>query len=190
MDDLKKEIIKISKELGLTHIGSNLTAVNIIAKIYCEKKKDEPFVLSAGHTHLAHLLVSKGYDKAKELIQKYGIYCDRWAGCDVSTGSLGHGLGIAIGMALANRNRNVYCLISDGECSEGSIWESLRIAQEYKLKNLKVYVNANKFGAYKKINLDRLQKQIKGFGFPIKFVKTNVDGYPFLRGLKGHYAKT
>jgi transketolase len=187
--NLKQEIIQISKELGLIHISSNLTAVDIISKIYSIKKEDEPFILSAGHAHLAHLLVKVGYTTAIDLIQKYGIHCDRKAVCDVSTGSLGHGLGIAIGMALSDRKRNVYCLLTDGECSEGSIFEGLRIAQEQKLKNLKVYLNANGFGAYKSIDLNRLKKQISGFGFPVKFVKTDVGKYLKFKGLQGHYVK-
>ncbi len=187
--DLKKEIIDISKELGLTHIGSNLTAIDILQKIYSEKKKDEPCILSAGHAHLAHLLVM-GEKDIKHSIKKYGIHCDRRAGCDVSTGSLGHGLPIAIGMALADRSKNIYCLLTDGECSEGSVFESLRIAKEQGLKNLKIYVNANGFGAYKKINIKQLKKQIAGFGFPVKIIETRVDNnYPKFKGLKGHYEK-
>lgn len=184
----EQKIIDISKKLGLTHIGSNLTSIGIIERIYSLKKKDEPFVLSAGHSHLAHLL-AMGKKNVENIILKYGIHCDRQAGCDVSTGSLGHGLPIAVGMALADRSKRVFCLISDGECSEGSIFESLRVAEEQKLHNLKIYLNANGYGAYKKINLKRLKKQIRGFGFPVEIIETNVKNYPLFKGLGGHYAK-
>ena len=186
--NLKQEIIRISKKFDLTHVGSNLTAIDIIQHIYSIKKNSEPFILSAGHAHLAHLLVMNKKNTEK-LINKYGIHCDRRAGCDVSTGSLGHGLPIAVGMALADRSRNVFCLITDGECSEGSVSESLRIAKEQNLKNLKIYINANGFGGYKKINFNQLKKQIAGFSFPVKLIKTNVADYPAYKGLKGHYVK-
>ena len=106
--------------------------------------------------------------------------------CDVSTGSLGHGLGIAVGMALADRNKNTYCLISDGETAEGSIWESLRIAQEQNLTNLKVYCNANGWASYQSVDLDLLEKRLKDF-FPVNFRRTKQEE-PFT-GLKGHYGK-
>src|SRR5438477_597536 len=88
---------------------------------------------------------------AAENIDIYGIHCERAGGCDCSTGSLGQGLPIACGMAIADRAKNVYCLISDGECSEGSIAEALRIADENQLENLKVHLNYNGWGAYKEI---------------------------------------
>ena len=61
-------------------------------------------------------------------------------GIKVSTGSLGQGFPIALGMAIADPKRNIYCMISDGECAEGSIWESLRILVDQKVKNSEVFV--------------------------------------------------
>ena len=134
---MKQRILDISKRLGLSHIGSSLTAFPIIEEIYKIKKPDEKFILSNGHAHLAHLVVMNP-DHAEELIEKYGIHCSHEAGCDASSGSLGHGISIAVGMALSDRTKNVYCMISDGECAEGSIFEALRIASEQNLTNLKV----------------------------------------------------
>lgn len=184
--NLKKRILDISRKHGLTHIASCLTAVDIIEKIYKIKKSDEPFILSCGHAGVALYVVLK---KEEELYKKHGIHPNRDKDIDCSTGSLGQGLPIAIGMALANRDKNVYCLISDGECDEGSIWEALRIAKEQKLFNLKVYLNMNGWSAYKKIDKKYLVKRIKAFEFPVEIVETNVDDYPFLKGLKGHYEK-
>lgn len=160
--DLKRRVIEVSYKLKLGHIGSCLTAVDIIDEIYKIKKPDEKFVLSAGHAHLAHLVVMEKYhsimgnwenpDYLEELLKFSGIHCDRKAGCDVSTGSLGHGIGIAVGMALANRSKNVYCLLSDGEMAEGSVTESFRIMEELKLTNLYVYVNWNGWAAYREVN--------------------------------------
>ena len=207
--ELKRRIIEISYELKLSHIGSNLTALDIIKEIYDRKKPDEKFVLSAGHAHLAHLIVMEKYSNkfkqvAKDIteqlapfvdpefsVNKYGIHCDRQAGCDVSTGSLGQGLPIAVGMALADRSKNVYCLISDGECSEGSIWEAIRIANEQELNNLYVYCNFNGWGAYKEISINKLKDRfygIYGTNPIITFVETNLNGWPkWIQGQNGHY---
>lgn len=53
------------------------------------------------------------------------------------------GITVAVGRAIANQNRNVYCMISDGECAEGSVWEALRFSNDYGVSNLHIYVNAN-----------------------------------------------
>lgn len=182
--ELKQRILEISKRLGLSHIGSNLTALPIIEEIFRKKKPDEKFVLSNGHAALALAVVMYG-DEAENII-KENIHADRnW--CDCSTGSLGHGLGIAVGMALANRAKDIYCLVSDGEMAEGSIWEALRIAKEQHLLNLKVYCNANGWASYQSVDLDYLEKRIWSFGFQVDFRRTeNPEGF---EGLKGHYGK-
>lgn len=180
-----KRILEISKKLGLSHIGSSLTAYPIIEEIYKLKKPNEKFVLSNGHAHVAHLVVMNS-DTAEDMIQKYGIHCNVEAGCDASTGALGHGIGISVGMALSDRTKNVYCMISDGECAEGSIWEALRIAQEQNLTNLKVYVNANGWASYQAVDLRLLKKRLKAF-FPVEFRRTKQEE-PFT-GLFGHYGK-
>lgn len=179
---LKRRILEISYGLKLSHLGSCLTALPIIYEIYQHKKGDEKFVLSAGHAHLAHAVVMEHYGiikDAEQNIRDLGIHCDRAGGCDVSSGSLGHGLPIAVGMALSDRNKNVYALISDGECAEGSIWEALRIADEQKLMNLYVYLNWNGFGAYKEIDPKYLPE--------VNLRPTRVDELPFLKGLDAHY---
>ena len=145
--ELKKRTIEISYEKGLSHLGSCLTAVDIIEEIYNTKKPDEKFVLSAGHSGLALycVLEKHGGRDAEDIFDHHGVHPDRCRDCgiDCSAGSLGHGIGIAVGFALGDRSRNVYCLISDGECAEGSVWEALRISQEQNLTNLQLYVNIN-----------------------------------------------
>lgn len=185
----KEKVIQISKDLKLSHIGSNLSAIGIIEEIYAKKKPEEKFILSSGHAHLAHAVVleSINFLDAKETIKRGGIHCDTSVGCDVSTGSLGQGLPIAVGVALANREKSVYCLVSDGEMAEGSIWESLRIAKEQKLDNLKVYVNCNGWGAYKSVDTSELEARIKAFGFPVEIRRTNSDIGVWAQGLVSHY---
>jgi len=164
--DLKNKIIKYSYEHQMTHLGSNLTAVGIIQEIYEKKKHDDKVVISAGHYHLAHSVVAG-------LIP--GVHCDKELGCDISTGSLGMGISISVGLALADRTKNVWCLISDGEASEGVVFESLRVAQEQNLTNLKVYCNANGYGAFKEIDVDLLEKRLNAF-FPVKVIRTHTEG--------------
>lgn len=204
---MKDKILEISVRDKLSHLGSNLTAVDIIESVYEVKKPDEKFILSAGHAHLAHAVVM-GKDEMPA-----GIHCDRENGCDVSTGSLGQGLPIAVGMALSDRSKNVYCLISDGECAEGSIWEALRIGAEQKLTNLKVLVNANGYSAYKEVDPNTLLFAFRAFGWGvipalgenheeikealkaeqpgipiIVMCYTDVDKqHPALKGLDAHY---
>ena len=180
----KRRIIEISKKLGHNHIGSSLTALAIIEEIYKTKRPHEKFVLSNGHAALALYVVLNPKDD-EALPIKENFHADRsW--CDCSSGALGHGLGIAVGMALSNRMANVYCLISDGECAEGSIWEALRIAQEQSLSNLKVYVNANGWASYQDVNLNLLEQRLATF-FPVHFRRTKQEE-PFI-GLNGHYGK-
>ena len=125
---------------------------------------------------------------AVELHKKYGDHPKRNEvdKLHCSTGSLGMGITVAVGRALANPNRNVYCLLSDGEFAEGSVWESLRFAFENKLSNLKIYVNANGWAAYDPVDLDYLEKRIKAFHPDVNFVRTTVEHFG-LKGLHAHY---
>lgn len=210
----RKRIIEISHKSNLSHIGSCLSSVDLIDAVYQVKSKDEKFVLSNGHAGIALyvILEKNGFLKPNET-EKLHIHPDRDSslGIDVSSGSLGQGLPIALGIALSNRKKTVYCTISDGECTEGSIWESLRIAKDLKINNLKVLVNVNGWGAYGPISGDDLYKRLRGFGFKIQkvnghsilnikkalkakndgptlvFARTRVDQLPFLKGQDAHY---
>jgi len=196
MNKLEKRILEISYRNKLSHIGSCLTSVNIIDEIYKIKKKDELFILSSGHAGVALYCVIEKYGgrNAEEIWKHHGTHPDRCSICglDCSTGSLGQGLPIAVGMALADRTKNVYCIISDGECAEGSIYESAQIMRREKLNNLKLYLNYNFYGAYRQLkdddldpicfmlNDDRLYNQLQ-----IRL--TNVEQLPFLKGQSAHY---
>jgi len=187
--DLKRRILDISYQYQLSHLGSCLTAVDIIDEIFSIKKPGEKFVLSSGHAGLALYCVLEKYDKldAEKIWLHHGVHPDRCLEChiDCSAGSLGQGLPIAVGMALADRTKNVYCLISDGECSEGSIYESIRIAIEQRLYNLKIYCNFNGWAAYKETSTDYIPSYFKSM---VQFKYTNLDGWPsFLQGQIGHY---
>jgi len=190
MKKLYRRLLDICYENKLHHLGSYFSCLEILNQIYSEMNEDDIFILSNGHAVVALYVILEEYYglNAQELLDKYGehpkrneldkIYC--------STGSLGMGITVAVGRALANPNRNVYCMISDGECAEGSIWEALRFSHENKVDNLKIYVNANGWAAYDAVDLDYLETRIKAFNPEVNFVRTTVESFG-LSGLDAHY---
>jgi transketolase len=106
-----------------------------------------------------------------------------------STGSLGLGITLAVGMALANKDRDIHVLISDGECAEGSVWESLRFIKEYNVGNIKVHCNVNGYAGYDALDSSYLIKRLKAFLPEIIIHKTNSSVFPFLKGIGAHYYK-
>ena len=166
-------------------------ALPIIWDIYNKKQDNEVFILSNGHAGLAlycileekygtdpiMLLHKHGIHPSKDLENK--LYC--------STGSLGSGLPIAVGHALSDKTKNVYCLISDGECAEGSIWEALAFIHKEKLINLKVYVNINGMSAYDYIDTENLIIRLKAFLPEINIITSKPTEFQFASGLLTHY---
>jgi transketolase len=189
MKQLEERILQISKDKGLSHIGSCLSILPILVEIYEKKKTEDKVILDGAHAHLCHLVVREHFEKLlgiEELIDKVGIHCDRAAGCDASGGSLGHGLGIAIGMALVHKNRTIYVIITDGSICEGSALEALRIIRLLRINNIEIHANFNSYTAVSKIDLDYWKRFIKGFGVKVIFHSTD-NGSSYLSGLKGHY---
>lgn len=191
---LVKIILNVAYENKLSHLGSYFSSLDIIDKIHQKIKNDgdkDIFILSSGHAALAlYAVLEKYYNvSANYLFKKHGghphrneedhLYC--------STGSLGTGLTIAVGRALANPKRKVYCLISDGECAEGSIWESLAFIQQRNIKNIEVHCNVNGYSAYDSIDKDYLINRLKTFLPSIIIHETEVNAFPFLCGLNAHY---
>jgi transketolase len=161
---IRRIILAQSKRANVGHIGSCLCVVEILEALYGNVMRiaavDDPdrdrFILSKGHAALAlyAILAFKKHIAEVDLDtfcgddSIFGIHPERIVpGVDFSTGSLGHGLSIAAGAALAAQmqksQRRVYCLISDGECNEGSVWEAAMFAAQHKLSNLHVIVDAN-----------------------------------------------
>tara|TARA_B100000287_G_scaffold242834_1_gene228269 strand:- start:164 stop:781 length:618 start_codon:yes stop_codon:yes gene_type:complete len=190
MKELYKRLLDICYERQLHHLGSYFSALQIIEEIYSQKKEDDIFILSNGHAVVAlYVVLEKYYGlDAVELHEKYGDHPKRneLDKLHCSTGSLGMGVTVAVGRALANPNRDVYCLLSDGECAEGSVWEALRFAYENKVTNLKLYVNANGWAAYDAVDLDYLEKRIKAFHPDVNYIRTTVEHFG-LKGLHAHY---
>jgi len=191
MVDLKRRILDIAYKNKIGHLGSFLSSVDIIDKIYSKKHKDDIFILSSGHAALALYVILEKYEgkDAEKLFKKYGGHPHRAEndGIYCSTGSLGTGITIGVGRALSNPKRKVYVLISDGECAEGSIWESLRFIQEHPVNNIEIHVNINGYAAYDKIDKEYLTNRLKSFLPNIKLHYTTVNQYPFLKGINAHY---
>ena len=189
--NLKKRIAVIAYKNKLGHLGSYFSSVDIIDKIYSKMDKDDIFILSSGHAALALYVClekHKGQD-ADFLFQKHGghPHRDEKRGIYCSTGSLGLGLCVALGRAVANPNRKVHVLVSDGECAEGSIWEALKTIREEGIKNIQVHVNINGYAAYKEVDQVYLQQRLRIFLPEIKLHYTDVEQYSFLKGLNAHY---
>jgi len=191
MVDLKKRIVEIAYKHRLGHLGSYLSSIEIVDEIFSKMDKDDIFILSSGHCALAlYVCLEKYYGiDAEEMFLKHGghphrdeqnkIYC--------STGSLGLGLPIALGRAVASPNRKVWVLVSDGEAAEGSIWESLKTIYEENINNVEVFVNINGLCAYKEVNTEYISQRLKIFLPSINLRYTTVEQYPFLKGLNAHY---
>lgn len=189
--DLKNRILEIAYKHKLGHLGSYLSSVNIIDKIYATKDPEDIFILSSGHAALALYVVLEKYEgkNAEELFLKHGGHPHRCEkdGIYCSTGSLGLGITVAVGRALADKNKKIHVLISDGETAEGSVWEALRFIYDNNLSNIQVYVNVNGYAAYDKIDTKYLVDRLKTFLPSINIEFTSVNQYPFLRGLNAHY---
>jgi len=191
MKELRKRLVEIAYKNKLGHLGSYFSSLEIIDEIYSKMDKDDIFILSSGHAALALYVCLEKYKgvNADMLFEKHGghphrdeenfIYC--------STGSLGLGITVALGRAVANPNRKVHVLISDGECAEGSIWESLKTIVEQNITNIEVYVNVNGYAAYMEVNSVYLEQRLKAFLPSINIRYTSVEQFPFLKGLNAHY---
>ena len=164
---IRKDIINMTADAASGHPGGSLSVVEILACLYYNKMRTDPanpgwedrdrFVLSKGHSApaLYAVLADKGYfpkDELKNFRQLNSILqghpdCKKCPGVDASTGSLGQGISIAVGMAigakLSGKDINVYAVCGDGELQEGLVWEASMAAANYKLDNLTVFVDNN-----------------------------------------------
>ena len=187
--NLRKKTFMAFIEKGEAHLGGSFSMIESLLTIY-EKilKKDDKFILSKAHASfpLCILLKEKGFNPEikthLEIDLKNGIHC--------TTGSLGHGLPIATGMSYARKKQRtkgkIYVMISDGECQEGTTWESLLIASKHKLDNLVIIVDYNKMQALSKLKdvlpLDNLSSKFKAFGSNCIEIK---NGHSFKDLIKG-----
>jgi transketolase len=188
----RARLLQMHHEAKVGHIGGNLSALDVMLHIHGHVMTDDDvFVLSKGHAAgaLYVALWATGQLSDEELRTFHqdgtalaGHTVARWhKRVAFATGSLGHGLGLAAGVALGKRLRrdsgSVFCMISDGECQEGSTWEGLMFAHHQRLANLVVLVDANGlqgFGSTAEVaSLEPLMPRFRGFGLRVE----EVDGH-------------
>jgi transketolase len=191
MTPLQRRVVDITYQERLSHLSSTLSALPIVEEIYKERQDNEVFILSNGHAGLALYVVLEKYYGVDpvEMLHKHGIHPGKDLANHMycSTGSLGSGLPIAVGHALATPDKRVYCMISDGECAEGSIWESLRFIHEHPVDNLEVYVNINGLGAYDSIDTGYLVRRLQCFLPRIHIRLSSPLQWSFAQDLLTHY---
>jgi transketolase len=192
---LRRKLLKIIESCRRGHIGSSLSLLEILRVLYDDILHYDPkmpqwpdrdrFILSKGHAciSLYMLLAEKGFFAEEELFKicsyeamlgghpEYGII----PGVEASTGALGHGFSMAVGIALAGRidkkNYRTFVLLGDGECQEGTIWEAAMSASKHHLSNLTVIIDYNHMQAYGPIDevqsIEPLADKWRSFGFSV-----------------------
>ncbi len=188
---------------GRGHYGGCFSVADILATLYGKILRVDPsrplwpdrdrLILSKGHANaaLCAVLSQHGFFEEAELAtyskldSRFGMHVDMHAvpGCDMSTGSLGHGLAVGVGMALAGRadrkDYRVYVILSDGECDEGSVWEAALAASHHKVDHLTAIVDRNRISldsfTEEILALEPLTEKWRSFGWHA----LEVDGHDF-----------
>ncbi len=199
--EIRKDIIEMIYNAKSGHPGGSLSCTDILVALYHSKmnlnidskgKRIDKLVLSKGHAAPAYyaVLASKGYIPHEDLLslRKIDSYLEghpsnKINGIDVSSGSLGQGLSIANGMALAkkidNEEGKVYCILGDGEIEEGQIWEACMTANKYKLNNVVAFLDYNGLqidGNIKDVKgVDNLKEKFDSFGWNVQ----EIDGHDY-----------
>jgi len=180
---LRETILRTSAAAKEGHISSAFSILEIVWTLYDrvmmlrDDDRDDRFVLSKGHSVLAlyAVLAEKGYFSPELLAtfcqpgsKLYGHPDHTVPGVEVSTGSLGHGITVAVGMAKALKMKGsparVFCIVGDGELNEGSCWEAALIAAHHKLDNLTVIVDWNRSGE-RALRMDSIGAKFDAFGW-------------------------
>ena len=195
------KVLDLIYKAQTSHVGSNMSVIEILTVLYSKvlnidkslSEDRDKFIASKGWcvATLYWFLSKKGILDWKEVYNKYcdgksiyiGLAEKKVRGIEATTGSMGHGLPIGIGMALEakknNNKRKVYVLMSDGEQDCGTTWESALLGAHHKLNNLIVIVDCNGFQATGKINevlkIEPLDKKWKAFNWDVR----KIDGHNF-----------
>ena len=201
--ELRLTVIDVMAWSGGAHVGGSLSIIDILTILYFKYLDVHPadpqwdardrFILSKGHAAagLIPVLAKRGFFP-EETLKTFNHFGSPFAmhpdsnkviGCDASAGSLGHGLSMAVGMALGARQRKMpwktVCLMGDGECCEGSVWEAAMSAPHFKLGNLIGIVDRNRFmidGETEDVMpLEPFADKWRAFGWEV----VEVDGHDF-----------
>lgn len=201
VDEMRRMAIQTAIWGGSGHIGGSLSAMDAMVTLYYRFLKIDPsnpdmedrdrFILSKGHCAVGYapILCDLGYFPVDELKifnltgAKVGMHldCNKVKGADCSTGSLGHGLSLAVGFALAGKVKGIdymnFVLTGDGELNEGSNWEAAMSAAQFKLSNVVVLADINKCMIDGRVDdemkVEPVDKKFEAFGFNV----IRVDGH-------------
>ena len=198
--EYRKTILKIIFESGAGHTGGSLSCIDILNVLYNSVMDITPknfssfdrdhFIQSKGHSveALYTVLLDCGFYKEEDLrtLNNFNSHfighpTKKVLGVEHNTGALGHGLSVAVGMALGlkmdQKKHQVYALLGDGELSEGSVWEAAMTASKYELENLTAIIDRNRLqitGSTEEVNpIEPLQDKFLSFGFSVIEVKGN-----------------
>lgn len=196
---IRRHGVEMTHLSGGSHLGAILSVADIMAVLYTDVLRVDPknpddenrdrFILSKGHAGAAvyAALAESGFFDVAELVTHYqngsrlsGHVSHYVPGVDLSTGSLGHGLSVGVGMAYAglksNKDYNVYVVLGDGECDEGSVWEAALFANHFGVKNITAIVDHNKMQSMdfcnKTLDLGDLEAKWESFGWNV----VSIDG--------------
>lgn len=200
---LRRSTVDVTYWAGSAHLGGGLSVNDVLTYLYYHGMQVNPadpkdptrdrFLLSKGHCGVAYVgvLADLGWIPAEELRtfnltgSRLGIHLDatKVPGVEASTGSLGHGMSIALGMALAARQLGqswrTYCVVGDGELNEGSNWEAAMAMAHYRLDNLVVIVDRNRCmidGPTEDVmGIEPIDAKFAAFGFEVR----RVDGHDY-----------
>lgn len=200
---IRKETVRLSRIAGAGHYSSTFSCAELLAALYYDQMSIEPsqpgwpdrdrFVMSKGHAAIGlyPVLADLGYfdpselDTYTRLGSPYGDHPDmkKVRGLDFSSGSLGHGLSVGLGLALAarisGRDYRTYVLLGDGELSEGQIWEAANAAGHFKLRNLVAIVDRNGLSidghTEEVMSVEPLEARFAAFGWDTQ----RIDGHEF-----------
>ena len=193
--DCLKTVLGLHKMAGSGHIGSSLSCLDILVYLFFERMSPEDkFILSKGHGASAlYTVLAKSGRMPEECLATYyqdGTVLAAHPPCKSSlkeivfgTGSLGHGLSLAAGMALSSRytgrKRAVFCVLSDGDCNEGSTWEAVMFAAHRKLDNLTVIVDQNLIQGFGRtedvLDLEPMPDKWRAFNFKVAVAEDGND---------------
>ena len=201
--DLRKDIVDMIIAGKGGHIGGDMSVLEILMSLYfCQmnvtlENQDSPerdrFVLSKGHSVEAYyaVLAAKGFLDIQDVIEKFSKFGspyighpnNKLPGIEMNSGSLGHGLPVCVGMALAgkkdNKDYRVYTVMGDGELSQGSVWEGFMAGHQYKLDNLCAVIDRNRLqisgNTEDVMGHDDLGERIRSFGWHVIEVEKGND---------------
>lgn len=199
--DIRADVVTLIHKAGCGHIGGDMSEIEALVALYYKHLNCSPenaadpdrdrFVLSKGHSveTLYCILADRGYFDKAELMETYSAYGSRFIGhpnnkipgIEMNSGSLGHGLSVAVGMAKAGkmdgRDYHVYAVLGDGELAEGSVWEGVMAGGHFKLDNLTALVDRNRLqisGSTEDVMAqDSQEARWAAFGWNVVFIPGN-----------------